>query len=144
MRRATLYGTVVAVLTTAVNLLHGVAHEGQHMILLGWQWAYVIVVVFFAPVLAAGLLWARYRRPGTWVLVASMVGSFFGLAYHFSIPGPDNVFALQPRVWRTPFQVSAALLLLLRGIGSLVGAWVLSSMRSPLAGTWRAYGTEPR
>lgn len=88
----------------------------------------MVAVIFIAPILAAVLLWSRYRRAGAWLLFASMTGSLvFGLEYHFLIPGADNVFTLQPGAWRTPFQVSAALLLLLQGIGSVVGVWALNA-----------------
>lgn len=140
MRVATLYGTVVVVLATAVNLLHGVAHEGQQVMSLpAWQWTYVIAVIFVAPVVAAALLWTHNQRAGAWLLFASMAGSLvFGLAYHFLIPGADNVFTLQPGAWRTPFQVSAMLLLLLQGIGSVLGAWALNALSPSLTTRARA------
>jgi hypothetical protein len=154
MRVVVLIGTIVVVLSTAANLLHGVAHEGQQVMSLpAWQWVYVILVIFVLPVGAAALLWTRYPRAGAWLLFASMVGSLvFGLAYHFLIPGPDNAFTLQPGTWRTLFQVSAALTLLLQGIGSVVGVWALSVL-SPfrttgstarLSSTWQDSQKEPR
>ena len=65
MREAVWYGTAVAVVATAANLLYGVAHTGQQVMSLpGWQWIYVVLVIFGASVLAASLLWTRYRRAG--------------------------------------------------------------------------------
>ena len=59
---------------------------------------------------------------GAWLLLASMVGSFvFDLAYHFLIPGPDNVFTLQPGAWLIPFRVSSVMVVAVSGLGSLVG-----------------------
>jgi pimeloyl-ACP methyl ester carboxylesterase len=47
MRKVTVYGTVVVVLATAVNLLHTVSHTGQDVLSLeAWQLAYVVGVIF--------------------------------------------------------------------------------------------------
>ena len=139
MRKAALYGTGVVILDVAANLLHAVSHVGQHVLSLPeWQLAYVILVIFIAPV-AAVLLWTRYRRGGAWLLLASMAGSFvFGLAYHFLIAGPDNAFALEPGAWQTAFRVSAAFLLLAQGTGCLVGVWILSWLARPSEAATRA------
>jgi hypothetical protein len=105
MRKAAAYGTAMVVLATVANLLHAVSHVGQDVMSLeAWQWAYVIGVIFLSPVVAAALLWTPLRLAGAWLLLASMSGSFvFDLAYHFLIPGPDNVFTLQPGVWLVAF-----------------------------------------
>lgn len=130
MRRVALYGTGVVILNAAATFLHGASHLGQHVMSLpAWQMAYVILTIFIAPIAAAALLWTRYRRGGTWLLLASMAGSFaFGLAYHFLVPGPDNAFTLEPGAWQTVFQASAVLLLLVEGAGCLVAAWILSQL----------------
>lgn len=127
MSKLAVYGTAAVALTTTVNLLHAVSHFGQEvMSLQAWQWAYVIGVIFLAPVVAAVLLWTPHRLAGAWLLLASMAGSFvFDLAYHFLIPGPDNVFTLQQGAWMGQFQVSAVLLVVASGIGVLVGAWAV-------------------
>jgi hypothetical protein len=101
----------VAFLGTAavVNFAHTASHAGQHLMSLpGWQLVYITIVTYAAPVVAASLLWTRYRFAGAWLLAASMAGVFaFGLLYHFVIPGPDNVFTQPPGTWRTAFGVSA-------------------------------------
>ena len=154
MRVVALNGTIVVVLSTAANLLHGFAHQGQQVMSFpAWQWAYILSLIYVAPVVAAALLWTRYQRVGAWLLFASMAGSLvFGLAYHFLIPGADNAFTLQPGAWRTTFQVSAALVLLLQAIGSVVGVWALNALSSfrtigstaGLSSTWQDPRKEPR
>ena len=154
MRVVVLIGTIVVVLSTAANLLHGFAHQGQQVMSFpAWQWAYILSVIYVAPVVAAALLWTRYQRVGAWLLFASMAGSLvFGLAYHFLIPGVDNAFTLQPGAWRITFRVSAALVFLLQGIGSVVGVWalnVLSPFRTigstaGLSSTWQDPRKESR
>ena len=117
--------TAVVVVSVAVNLLHAASHAGQHVMSLpGWQLAYIAVVIYAAPVVAAVLLWTRYPLAGAWLLAASMAGSFvFGLVFHFLVSGSDNVFTLLPGTWRTTFQVTAVLLLMLEMIGTLIGLW---------------------
>ena len=112
-RNVAFLGTAVVVVSAVVNVAHTASHAGLHLMSLpGWQLAYIAIVIYAAPVVAASLLWTRYRFAGAWLLAASMAGSFaFGLLYHFVIPGPDNVFTQPPGTWRTAFGVSAALLL---------------------------------
>jgi hypothetical protein len=123
--KAAYLATALVVLSVAVNLLHTASHAGQHVMSLpGWQLAYIAVVIYTAPIVAAVLLWTRYRLAGAWLLAASMAGSFvFGLVLHFLVSGPDNVFTLPSGTWRTAFQVTAVLLLMLEMIGSLIGLW---------------------
>jgi len=118
-------GTALVVVSAAVNATHTASHAGQHVMSLPtWQLAYIAVVIYAAPVVAAVLLWTRYRLPGAWLLVASMAGSLvFGLLYHFLVPGPDNVFTQPPGTWRTAFGISAVLMLPLQGMGCLAGLW---------------------
>jgi hypothetical protein len=122
-RNVAFLATAVVVVSAVVNVAHTASHAGQHLMSLpGWQLAYIAIVIYAAPLVAASLLWTQYRFAGAWLLAASMAGSFaFGLLYHFVIPGPDNVFTQPPGTWRTVFGVSAALLLPLQGAGCLVG-----------------------
>src|SRR5215208_582745 len=120
-RNVAFLGTAVVVVSAVVNVAHTASHAGLHLMPLpGWQLAYIAIVIYASPVVAASLLWTRHRFAGAWLLAASMAGSFaFGLLYHFVIPRPDNVFMQPPGTWRTAFGVSAALLLPLWGSGCL-------------------------
>jgi hypothetical protein len=110
-------------------MLHGFSHVEHGVPLDSWQWAYVIFVVFLAPVVAATLLWTRLRWVGAWLLLASMAGSLvFGLAFHFLISGPDNVLTLNPEAGRQAFSASAVLVALTEAIGCIVGAWAFSKL----------------
>jgi len=64
MCKVALYGTLVAVCATLAHVLHGMSHVEHRVSLAAWQWAYVMVVVFLAPVVAAVLLWSRLQRVG--------------------------------------------------------------------------------
>jgi hypothetical protein len=124
-RKAAYLATAVVVLSTALNLLHTASHAGQHVMSLpAWQLAYIALVIYAAPVVAATLFWSRFRLIATWLLFASMAGSFvFGLVFHFIVPGVDNVFTLEPGAWRITFLVTAVLLSLVQVIGILTGLW---------------------
>ena len=137
MRKTAVYGTAMVVLATAANLMHAISHVGQEVLsLAAWQLAYVIAVIFLAPVIAAVLLWTPLRLVGAWLLFGAMSGSFvFALAYHFLIPGPDNVFTLEPGAWLIPFRVSAALLVATSGLGALVGGWAVRGLSNVPAET---------
>jgi hypothetical protein len=113
----------VVVVSAAVNVVHTASHAGQHIMSLPlWQLAFIALVIFATPVVAAVLLWTRYRVTGAWLLVASMAGSLvFGLLYHFLVPGSDNVFAQPPGTWRSAFAITAVLLSLLQATGVVVG-----------------------
>lgn len=124
-------GTVVVAVSAAVNAVHTSSHAGQHIMSLpAWQLTYIAVVVYAAPVVAAVLLWTRFRRSGAWLLVASMAGSLaFGFLYHFLVSGPDNVFAQPPGPWRAAFVVTAVVLSLLQAAGVLAGLRVARRAR---------------
>lgn len=144
MRKTVAYGTLAVVLVTAANLLHAVSHVGQDvMSLAAWQWAYVIGVIYLAPIVAAFLLWTPYRFAGAWLLLGSMAGAFaFDFAYHFLIPGPDNVFNLQPGAWAAPFWGSSVLLVAASGLGTLVGGWTVVKISRFRAAPPSALGPE--
>jgi len=135
MRKTAVYGTSAVVLATAINLTHEVSHVGQNVFSLeAWQWVCVIVVIYLAPIVAAVLLWTPLRLAGAWLLLGSMAGSLaFDFAYHFLIPGPDNVFTLEPGAWLAPFWVSTVLLVAASGLGALVGGWAVLRLQRPEA-----------
>jgi hypothetical protein len=151
MHRAAVYGAGLVVVATAISLLRAVSHAGQWVVSLeGWQRAYVVGVIFLAPITVAVLLWAPYRPVGAWLLLVSMAGSFvFDLAYLFLIPGPDNLSTLQPGAWLIPFRASAPLLVVVSGAGSLVGVWAVgrssrSRPRTPSAIGAKCFRRAPR
>ncbi|CAA9433838.1 MAG: hypothetical protein AVDCRST_MAG80-763 [uncultured Rubrobacteraceae bacterium] len=129
MRKIALYGTLAAVLATLAHVLHGISHVEHRVPLAMWQWVYVIFVILLAPVVAAVLLWTLLTRVGAGLLLASMAGALiFGLAFHFLVSGPDNIFTLHPGVGREVFRFSAALVALTEALGCVAGLWVLSKL----------------
>ncbi len=131
------YGTVTAAVVTLAHLLHGVGHLGHGVPLTFWQWVYTMTVIFAATIVAAALLWSSFAKTGAWLFSVSMAGCIvFGVAYHYLVPGPDNVSTLEPGVWRLPFEATAALGALSEVLGVAVGIWAVSNAmrRGPKAG----------
>jgi hypothetical protein len=55
----------VVVVSAAANVVHTASHAGQHVIFLPlWHLVFIAVVIYAAPVVAAVLLWTRYRVTG--------------------------------------------------------------------------------
>ena len=143
MRKAALYGTQAAVLATLAHVLHGISHVEHRVPLAAWQLAYVMVVVFLTPVVAAVLLWTRLQRVGEWLLLASMAGALiFGLAFHFLVSGPDNVFTLHAGAGHEAFRFSAVLVALTETLGCVAGVWALSKL--PRSAEGAAGTVDPR
>ena len=90
----------------------------------------VALEALLAPFVALGLLYARRQRAGALLLVGSMVGALlFGIAYHFVLPGADNIAQVPPGAWRTPFVVTSLLLAVLEAAGAIVGGYMLYAQR---------------
>ena len=114
----------------AVSLPHSAAHVAEAIWLPLAANAFVVLVIFIAPFVALGLLYVRRVRAGALLLFASMLGALlFGIAFHFVLPGPDNVMEVPPGAWRTPFEATSVLLAVLEAAGAAVGGWMLYARR---------------
>jgi hypothetical protein len=117
---------IIVLLHALVSTAHGFAHYGLGITLSAFQSAYVLVVISLAPLLAAGLLWARRARPGFVILVLSMAASLvFGFYWHYVAVSPDNVFHLHDGNLQTLFRSTALLLMVSEASGVAVGLWGL-------------------
>ena len=105
---------------TLVVATHGAAHvhlgiNGTH-----WQMLFVVVVIWLGPLVAAVLL-GRKVRTGFAILALSMIGAWtFGVAFHFLLPGADNVAELHHVAWAGTFSSSALMLAVVEAAGALV------------------------
>lgn len=98
------------------HAVHGVVHGLIPVPTRGWRLAYVVAIVFAAPV--AGVLVAR-RNVGAGaalVVLAGVAGLGFEATFHFAVPNPDHVGHVG-RGW-LPFALTAAL----STVGNLVAA----------------------
>lgn len=104
-----------------IVMVHGAAHARLRVPLSTWAGVFVAVVIGIAPFLALVLLMYGKWFQGVGILAASMVASFlFGVWNHFAIPGGDHVAHISNGPWRLPFQITAGLLVVTEGIGSML------------------------
>src|SRR5215216_4542009 len=83
-RNVAFLGTAVVVVSAVVNVAHTASHAGLHLMSLpGWQLAYIAIVIYAAPVVAASLLWTRHRFAGAYLEVTRMRKKFL----EFPLPG---------------------------------------------------------
>jgi hypothetical protein len=83
-----------------------------------WQRAFIAIVIFAVPVLAALLLWTSWQRAGVVFLGLSLAGSLvFGVYYHFAATGIDSVFNALHQHWGVWFRITAGLLALVEATG---------------------------
>jgi hypothetical protein len=126
MNRTALAATAVVALNLVVATVHGASHGRAEVPLEPWQHAFVLVVVYALPVLAAVLYWTPLRRPAAVVLGASMLaGTVFGVYFHFGADTVDHVSHRSPGGDGTLFVVSAILLVPAGVLGTVfaAGSW---------------------
>jgi hypothetical protein len=119
----------VVLVHLGVTFAHGAAHAAAGVNLGPAAFAFVIVVIEFAPL--AGLVWMRTNpRRGARLVAVTMVASLlFGLVNHFVIPGADRVdhVVASSRVW---FETTAGLLVATEALAAILG----------IACGWRSIG----
>jgi len=94
--------------------------------------AYIALVLFLAPLVAAGLLWTRRARAGAWLLFWSMLGSLlFELYNHYLVMSPDHVSQIPPEFWGRVFQATAAATATLEAAGCALAVYFLAGPLRP-------------
>ncbi|HET6327965.1 MAG TPA: hypothetical protein VFG04_25000 [Planctomycetaceae bacterium] len=131
-RFAAWLGTAAVVVHGIPLVLHGMAHAKLEIFLPSvLANAYVLVVLYLAPVVAAGLLWAGRIRSGAWLLVASMVGSLIFEGYnHFLVMSPDHVSQVPAGTWGEIFRVTAVVSAITEVLAVAAGIVILVQSRS--------------
>jgi hypothetical protein len=128
------YAIGVILVHLAVLLVHGLAHGRLGIGLNPAQEIFVGAVITAAPLVAGYLLWKNRLRAGSTLLTASMAGALvFGVFYHFTAPGTDNVnhrFPLGAANWKDLFDQTAVGIAGLEVLGTILGLiLVLKSYR---------------
>ena len=118
---------VLILVHLAVTTVHGLAHIMDGVIPGPVDTAFVVLVIYLAPLVAGALLWRKAQVAGAVLLALSMAGAlFYGLAGHFLIPGVDNVAQQAAGFWPVVFQITALLLVPLEALGCLWGIRLLT------------------
>ncbi|MDQ2842682.1 MAG: hypothetical protein M3Y72_16915 [Acidobacteriota bacterium] len=82
----------IVVVHLVVGFWHGAAHFQIPVPLTLQQKIFVGVMVYFLPLVGAGLLWTSHRWTAAWLITLSLLGSLiFGFINHFVLPSPDYV-----------------------------------------------------
>ncbi|KXK52802.1 MAG: hypothetical protein UZ13_01104 [Chloroflexi bacterium OLB13] len=112
----------IVVLHAAIGFLHAMTHLLIPVPLDLWGYVYVALVIGVAPLLGVWLMRPPHVRLGAWLLLVGMAGALvFGLLEHFMLPGADNIAHVSSGVWQGTFQWTAAALLVIEALGTLVG-----------------------
>jgi hypothetical protein len=121
-------GTALVAVRAVPLVLHSAAHVELAIFLPSiLANVYLWVVLFIAPVVAAGLLWTSAARSGAWLLLWSMFGSLmFELYNHFMAMSPDHVSQVPNTVWGHTFQITAAATAVLEAAGCAIAVYLLS------------------
>jgi hypothetical protein len=121
-------GTALVAVRTIPLVLHSAAHVQLQIYLPSiLANAYIWVVLFVAPLVAAGLLWTTAARGGAWLLFWSMLGSLlFELYNHFMVMSPDHVSQVPDTFWGHMFQITAAATAILEAAGCAIAVYLLS------------------
>jgi hypothetical protein len=134
-RFAAWLGTVVVVIHEIPLMLHGIAHT-QLGIYLPSVLAnvYIVLVLYAAPVVAAGFLWANRTRFGAWLLLASMAGSLaFEVYNHFLVMSEDHVSMVPAGRWGDIFRVTAVASVVTEVLAGVAAVVILRSAPRTLA-----------
>ncbi|HXY35191.1 MAG TPA: hypothetical protein VEI07_13250 [Planctomycetaceae bacterium] len=130
-RFAAWLGTAAVVVHGIPLVLHSIAHMQLEIYLPSiLANAYIAVVLFVAPVVAAGLLWAGRIGAGAWLLIASMLGSLIFEGYnHFLAMSPDHVSQVPAGTWGDIFRVTAVASAITEVLAIAAGVVILAMAR---------------
>ncbi|OUL25496.1 hypothetical protein BV372_27890 [Nostoc sp. T09] len=130
MRSITHYGTTIVLLHAVIVALHGLAHDKIPVHLSSLQSLFVGSTIVVAPIAAMILLWTPFQQTGSWLLLSSMAGAMlFGLYHHFIASGTDRIYQIPFAGWGVLFDITAIFLFLTEGLGCVIGAWAVSTLR---------------
>ena len=111
-------GTLIVVVHMAALLGHAASHAHLTIGVDTWQFAFIAVLIFAAPLFAMILLWMHFQTAGVLLLGTSMAGSLiFGVYFHFVVAGADNAFEMGSGDWKTAFRITAGLLAAIEALG---------------------------
>ena len=122
----------IAIIHAIANGLHGLAHVEIPVPLSLFQSWFVSIVILLIPLIAAALLWTKFYRLGSWLLLSSITGSLlFGIYNHFIVMSPDHVSQISFTGWGLLFQVTAFLIVIVDGVSCGICLLALKTIQQP-------------
>ena len=123
-----LTATLFVMLHLLIVLGHGKAHSQLHIEPTIWQRAFIALVIVIGPLLSMALLWMRLQKASLILLSVTMAGSlFFGVTYHFLVPGSDNALELHNGHWESLFRMTATWLAVIETAAVAWCVWALKA-----------------
>src|SRR5215469_7370618 len=118
MRNVRVFLSIAALANLAVALWHLYLAVEMHPGLLGTAPVRIAILTGALTLLAVALLWARYPKTGSLVLIVVLaLGFLMGCLEHFVVDGPYNVFDVGRGHWVLPFDITVALLVVFQVAG---------------------------
>lgn len=118
MRNVKVFLSIAALANLAVALWHLYLAVEMHPGLLGMAPVRIAILTGALTLLGVSLLWTRYPKTGSLVLVIVLaVGFLMGCLEHFFVAGPYNVFDVGSGHWVLPFDITVALLVIFQIAG---------------------------
>lgn len=128
-------GTAIVAVRAVPLVMHSAAHVHLGIIPPSLVTnAYIALVLFLGPLLAAVLLWTRSDRLGAWLLFWSMLGSLvFELYNHYLVMSSDHVSQIPDNFWGHVFKATAAATAILEAAGCGLAVYFLTVALRPSA-----------
>lgn len=121
---------ILVILHAVTVLVHAVAHVVLAVNLSVLDDVFIVAVIMIAPIAAGMLLRTKRRRLGAVMLGLSMLGAcIYGVYNHLVAQGIDNIAQVSTGGWGTIFRLTAILLAIIEGLGTVAALWAF--------GVWR-------
>lgn len=128
MKNLTAFTAIVALGNLGITIWHLRLAGELNPALSFAQAARIATMTVVLTLVGVGLLWARHRIAGSFVLIAVfLIGLVIGSLEHFVIPGPNNVFDAGVGTVAFLFRFNVALLVILEITGLWGAARVIRS-----------------
>lgn len=121
----------LVILHTISVIVHAVAHGILDVNMSVVDDGFIVLVIMITPIVAVVLLGTSHQRLGAVMLGLSMFGAcVYGVYNHFIAQGIDNVSQVSMEFWGTVFRVTAVLLAIVEGLGSVTALWAVKQIIS--------------
>ncbi|MGB2868405.1 MAG: hypothetical protein WBD36_08140 [Bacteroidota bacterium] len=131
MKKSSELVAIIVLINTILSCLYYYAHEKTDMY---WTFAAngaVIALLIFGPLIAAVLLYTRYRRPGAIIFLGTLPAALvFNLYARWSGPPPQMPPELLSTTWQVLYHGSFFLLTIVELVGTGIGMKLLQEIHA--------------